>query len=243
VFLVGDCPPHMDYNEVKYPATCTVATQKGIIINTILMGNNSVAERIWRKIATSTNGSFTRAGMDVNDIAISTPYDEELGLLSDRMDELRYAYGNSEEIEVYETKKVASRKIAKGSAVSAKAQRAEYNNSIAGKHGYIGGKELLNDIAEHKVSASSLKSDELPDEFKNLKGKELEAAIKARLATRDSLAKSLTTLSRKRQQYIDSALAKRSDAEVKNSFSYQIYDKVKEQASKKNIKLKEKAKF
>src|SRR4051794_21158826 len=41
IFLVGDAPPHMDYtDDVKYPETCKKATEKGIIINTVLCGTD-----------------------------------------------------------------------------------------------------------------------------------------------------------------------------------------------------------
>lgn len=243
VFLVGDCPPHMDYREVQYPATCIRANEKDITINTILMGNNSQAERIWKSIATKTNGSFTKVGMDVNDIAVNTPYDQQISDISDQIDELRYTYGNQDERIRYEEKKMMSRKITSGSTISTKAQRAEYNASAAGKSGYAGSKELLNDVAEDRVSPSALKQEELPEEFKNLKGKELEIAIRAKIALRDSLNKQLSLLSRKRQEYIDADLNKRADSEVKNSFNYKVYDNMKEQAAKKNIKLKNKAKF
>src|SRR5262249_277476 len=40
IFLVGDAPPHMDYkDDVKYPETCKLASEKGIIINTVQCGN------------------------------------------------------------------------------------------------------------------------------------------------------------------------------------------------------------
>ncbi|MBL7713117.1 MAG: hypothetical protein JNL13_11650, partial [Chitinophagaceae bacterium] len=203
VFLVGDCPPHMDYREVQYPATCIRANEKDITINTILMGNNSTAERIWKSIAAKTNGSFTKAGMDVNDIAVNTPYDEQISALSDELDELRYTYGNKEERVRYEEKKMVSRKIASGSAISTKAQRAEYNASAAGKSGYSGTKELLNDVSENKVNPAALKAEELPVEFKNLKGKELETAIHKKIERRNELNKQLSALTLKRQEYID----------------------------------------
>lgn len=243
VFLVGDCPPHMDYREVQYPATCIRANEKDITINTILMGNNNTAERIWKSIAAKTNGSFTKAGMDVNDIAVNTPYDQQISELSDELDELRYTYGNRDERVRYEEKKTASRKIASGSAISTKAQRAEYNASASGKSGYSGTKELLNDVAESKVNPAALKPEELPEEFKNLKGKELETAIRKKIERRNELNKQLSALTRKRQECIDADLKKRNESEVKNSFNYQVYDKVKGQAAKKNIILKEKAKF
>ncbi len=39
VFLVGDCPPHMDYrDDVKYPDTCREAVKRLIVINTVQCG-------------------------------------------------------------------------------------------------------------------------------------------------------------------------------------------------------------
>ena len=39
VFLVGDAPPHMDYqDDVKYPEIVAAATAKGIVVNTIQCG-------------------------------------------------------------------------------------------------------------------------------------------------------------------------------------------------------------
>ena len=35
IFLVGDAPPHMDYNEVRYPEIVATAKQKVIVINTV----------------------------------------------------------------------------------------------------------------------------------------------------------------------------------------------------------------
>jgi len=34
IFLVGDAPPHMDYNEVRYPEIIATALEQGIVINT-----------------------------------------------------------------------------------------------------------------------------------------------------------------------------------------------------------------
>src|SRR5262245_12859851 len=48
VFLVGDAPPHMDYkDDVKYPETCKIAVDKGIIINAVQCGGDAECTRIW----------------------------------------------------------------------------------------------------------------------------------------------------------------------------------------------------
>ncbi|MDI1319903.1 MAG: VWA domain-containing protein, partial [bacterium] len=39
IFLVGDARPHMDYqDDVKYPETCRLANEKGILIDTLQCG-------------------------------------------------------------------------------------------------------------------------------------------------------------------------------------------------------------
>src|SRR6476469_7027764 len=51
VFLVGDAPPHMDYkDDIKYPETCKIAAGQGIIINTVLCGNDGEAKKHWQEI-------------------------------------------------------------------------------------------------------------------------------------------------------------------------------------------------
>ena len=57
VFLVGDAPPHMDYqDDVKYPAVCEMAVKKDLIINTVQCGTMSSTTPIWKKIAKRHQG-------------------------------------------------------------------------------------------------------------------------------------------------------------------------------------------
>ena len=58
IFLVGDAPPHMDYNEVQYPEIVAAATEKGIVINTIQCGEIASAVAPWTQIASLGNGDF-----------------------------------------------------------------------------------------------------------------------------------------------------------------------------------------
>ena len=58
VFLVGDAPPHMDYNEIRYPQIVASAMEKGIVINTIQCGNMPMTVEPWSQIASLGHGSF-----------------------------------------------------------------------------------------------------------------------------------------------------------------------------------------
>ena len=58
IFLVGDAPPHMDYNEVRYPEIIAAATNKGIVVNTIQCGDMPMTVEPWSQIAALSNGEF-----------------------------------------------------------------------------------------------------------------------------------------------------------------------------------------
>ena len=60
IFLVGDAPPHMDYNEMQYPEIVAAANEKGIVVNTIQCGEIASAIRPWTQIAKLGNGAFRR---------------------------------------------------------------------------------------------------------------------------------------------------------------------------------------
>jgi hypothetical protein len=243
IFLVGDCPPHMDYNEVQYPRICALAKQKDICINTILMGQNPSTENVWRNIARNTNGGFLQVGMDANNLEVVTPYDEEIAAISEQLDELRYAYGNKTEQLIYETKKNAGRKIAAAASPASKAQRAEFNVSETGKAVYSGEKELLSDVASHKIKACEIPASELPTEFRKYRGAQLDKAIQQNIARKDSLNQKLTKLSANRHAFLQDALKSKSAEKVKMSFNNQVYEEIKKQAARKKIDLQHSAKF
>ena len=244
VFLVGDCPPHMDYaNDINYKVSCRLAQRNDIILNTILMGNNSEAKHIWNDIAACNQGSFTQVGMNANDIAINTPYDEEISVISVQLDESRIYYGNEYDKSVSREKISKSRYITKGSKDNVKAQRAEYNSSKAGKDSYYGKNELLENYKEKIIELESIKTEELPDVMKNMPPAEKKKYVEKQLAVRDSLNVALQTIGKKRQQFITNELSKRKAGEVDNSFSNQIYKSIQKQTEKKKIYLKSPAKF
>ena len=58
IFLVGDAPPHMDYNEVQYPEIVAAALDRGIVINTIQCGEIPTTAAPWTQIASLGHGNF-----------------------------------------------------------------------------------------------------------------------------------------------------------------------------------------
>ncbi|MCA9297419.1 MAG: VWA domain-containing protein, partial [Phycisphaerales bacterium] len=59
VYLVGDAPPHMDYEQdVPYVESCSKAAASGIIINTIQCGGQAETTPIWQEIARLAEGQY-----------------------------------------------------------------------------------------------------------------------------------------------------------------------------------------
>jgi Mg-chelatase subunit ChlD len=244
VFLVGDCPPHMDYrNDIKYPASCSLAKQKDIILNTILMGNDRDANRIWHEIANCSQGSFTQVNMNANDIVVNTPYDSVIAVLSDEVDDTRLYHGTKFEKSLSDVKLSMSKSVTVNSKPNVKAQRAEYNASKTGKVAYYGDREILEEYRMDKTSLETIKKEELPDEMKDLSPVQRKVFVEQKIVKRDSLMKELTKYSLLRQTYIEKDLSKRDSAEVNHSFSNQIYKNIRKQTEKKNIHLREKTKY
>lgn len=98
VFLVGDARPHMDYqDDVKYPETCRLANERGILINTLQCGRLSGTEQAWREIASLTNGTYGAILQDGGSIKIETPYDQEIIRLNIQLDSTIILYGSKAE--------------------------------------------------------------------------------------------------------------------------------------------------
>lgn len=245
VFLVGDQPPHMDYDDdVKYPQTCALAKEKDIILNTILMGNDQTAKNIWKQIAKCSLGDFTQVDMNANNLTVETPYDEKIAELSAQMDDTRLYYGTEEEKKKQATKKVQSQKLKTNLSAATAARRAEYNmDTKSGKDSYLGTKELLNDYKGGKVNVETIQKEKLPNEIASLSPAERKDYLDKLVKRRDSLDVSIKQLISQRKEYVDKELSKRKKEEVESSLDYKIYENVKKQAEKKKINMKGKAKL
>lgn len=244
IFLVGDCPPHMNYaNDVKYPKSCQIAKQKGIVLNTILMGNDATANRIWHEIANCSQGEFMQVNMDANDIVITTPYDEAIASLSSQMDETRIYYGSEKQKQVQYEKRAQSSSLKKSISASTAARRAEYNTATTGnKATYYGTNELVSDYKAGKVQLEKLNAEELPTEMMKMTSQQKGVYLNKMVYRRDSIEKSMNLLIAKRKVYVEQELSKKDSRELDKSFENQVYENVKKQAATKNIKLKGKVK-
>jgi Mg-chelatase subunit ChlD len=86
LFLVGDAPPHEDYQDEPSTASTTAdAVRAGMIVNTIQCGNMPGTQSVWQAIAERGEGQYFAIAQDGGVQAIATPYDKELSELGAKM--------------------------------------------------------------------------------------------------------------------------------------------------------------
>jgi hypothetical protein len=98
IFLVGDAPPHMDYQDgLDYRRHAREAAARGIVIETIQCGADEAAGAVWREIASLAAGHYARidaqGGMPVR----VTPVDAELARLNGELSATVVAGGSVRE--------------------------------------------------------------------------------------------------------------------------------------------------
>jgi len=235
IFLVGDSPPHMDYkNDVPYPASCNAAVRKGIVVNTIQCGAQSQTTHLWNDIANLSGGAYFQVEQSGGAVIATTPYDDELASLSEKLDDTRVYYGSEKERKKATARKEVGKKINVAASPSARAQRAVFNASKAGAANFYGRQELVSDMEDGKLAMADIKEKDLPDNLKKMTAKEREKFVKQTAAKRKNLKDELEKVAAKRQAYIKAELEKNKD-KGKNALGQRIYDAVRTQAAEKSI--------
>src|SRR5262249_12185542 len=95
IFLVGDAPPHMDYNDgYDYHKITREAAQMGIVMHAIRRGNDPDTGRVWAESAHSGQGRFASIDQAGGVLAVATPMDGRLAELNRRLFDTAIIYGD-----------------------------------------------------------------------------------------------------------------------------------------------------
>ncbi len=240
IFLVGDAPPHMDYpNEVRYPQTVTAATAKGIVVNTILAGNDLATGRVWQQIAQTGMGHYAQVAQDGDAVAIASPYDERLAELSAELDGTRLYYGSAEEKAKREQKLAATRKLHEEASVASRARRATFNATESGASNLLGEGELVEDISSGRVELDSLEPGALPAPMQAMSPQEQKALIGKTAERRTALKKEINQLAEQRARFLRDKVEAAGDASA--SLDRKLFDAIREQSDAKGMRYEAEA--
>jgi len=217
VFLVGDAPPHMDYqDDVKYPAVCKQAVKKDLIINTVQCGSMASTTPIWKKIAKLAEGDYVAIAQTGGVAAISTPVDAEIAKLNRELGVTVVAYGDAR------GRATVARKLALAtdapdevaadrlSFLSFKSKAsAPSAGGFAASTAYIdGGGDLVEGLASGKYDYDKIEEDKLSDELKKMAPEKRTVYLKEQVSKRAELQKKLDELLVKRRDFVTTEKAR-----------------------------------
>lgn len=234
IFLVGDAPPHMDYaGEAQYPAIVREAVARGIVVNAIQCGDAPQTAGYWSDIARLGNGRYLKVGQGGDAFAVATPYDDEIARLSAALDGTRLFYGSAEQMRVLDAKVAATSRLEAEASAAARARRAEFNATSAGRINLFGDQDLVEDIVSGELTLAAVPASDLPPSLRELEPEEQAAQI-ARLAQqREALAAKIDALTESRAEFIAGEVAGAEGIDA--SLDRQLYDTVREQAAPKGL--------
>jgi Mg-chelatase subunit ChlD len=230
VFLVGDAPPHMDYqDDVKYPQVLAAAAAKGIVVNTIQCGSMSDTVAPWRHIASLGSGRYFTVEQAGSAVAIATPFDSQIATLSAALDSTRLYYGSAEERSAMAAKVAATERLNDEASTAALAMRGAFNVSEGGAGNFLGERELVDDVARGRVDIAAVPSAELPAAVAALPAEEQRKLLMETAQKREELQRQIAALAAERDTYIKDEIEAQGGAA--DSLDQQIYDTVREQAA------------
>ncbi|NQT86753.1 VWA domain-containing protein [bacterium] len=238
IFLVGDCPPHMDYqDDVKYADTCKQACVKGITINTVQCGGHGATVPIWQDIARRAEGQYFQVAQSGSALAVKTPFDAEIVKLNTKLEASRVYYGTVQARQKELGRMELSGKLNAGASKPAAARRALYNASKSGTKNFYGRQELIHDVERKAVEIADIPEEHLPPAMRKMTVAERTAFVEKTAAERKALQAQLAALGKKRTSHIDAQLKKMRAEAVDGSFSKKFHDAFRSKAADHGLEV------
>lgn len=234
IFLVGDAPPHMDYqDDVPYTKTLDEARRLGIRVNAIQCGQQPETADEWRRIAQIGNGGYFRVDQGGGAVAIATPFDAPLAKLSEELDSTRIYYGKADERAKRESRDDKAKAAQAAAAPAVLARKAEFAASESAKAGRKGDKDLVDAVESGSVDLERLPAAELPAPIAKLEPGKRAEAVKEAAAERETLRKRIQNLASQREEYLKEKVQAVGGA--KDSLDHQIWSAVRKQGSEAGL--------
>jgi Mg-chelatase subunit ChlD len=234
VFLVGDAPPHMDYEQdVRYPEVCQQAMKRDLVINAVQCGQQDDTAKIWKEIAKLAEGKYIPLVQTGGMVRIAAPQDEAIAALNREIGGTLIGYGQADRRrDVY-----AKQAAAEAAPAAAAADRLSFNASTG--RSVQGGGELIDSLERGEVKLEDLEAEELPEDLRGLDDDQLAAAVEAKRAKRKKIQARLEKLLAERNAFLVAERKRLAEAGTGDAFDEQVARTVREQAARKGIEYRD----
>ena len=196
IYLVGDAPPHLDYNDgYDYAKAARAAAARNIQVHAIRCGTDPDTATYWRKIASLGHGEFLTIDQNGGMREHRTPYDEELAKLHDELDGTVVAYGAKGGATH------AALEAAAAAPVAVKAARAEFLSAKKEASETLAD-DLVGGVASGHVDLDKVAPADLPRSMAALKPAERKEEIAKKAKDRENVLKQIAKVSAERDAFL-----------------------------------------
>lgn len=198
IFIAGNEP--FTQGSISYRTACSVAKEKGVVVNTIFCGDFDEGLRTsWKNGADITGGTYMSIEQNRKTVYIPTPYDKQLDACNERLNKTYIYYGASGE-----SKKAAQATQDKNAESYGAANKAERTIS-KGSHAYKNSTwDLVDALEEDESVVSSTPAAQLPEEMRSMSPAQRKDYVDQKAGERKRIQTEIQELNKKRQAYIAS---------------------------------------
>lgn len=225
IFLVGDAPPHLDYQDgFDYRRHVREAAQRGIGVEPIQCGGDPQTASVWHEVASLGGGTYARIDSDGGMPTKATPVDAELARLNGELAATVVAGGSA-----LERTKTARKLEARASmAAPAAAEAASYFAAS----GRLADKDLVDmPVEEQKRELAAAKKDgAAPKQVAGKSDPEALAYLAAQKDRRAKLQSRVVELQKQREALLQ------ADAGSKDAFDQAVVDTLRARGQAAGIK-------
>ncbi len=244
IFLVGDCPPHTDYNDgFDYKAEADKAAARGIFVNAIRCGTNAETETVWLDIAKRGLGNYFTLAQTGGVVNVPTPFDEKMVKLGAGLELTTVARRGRENERSLSLAAagIDGAKYVNGAPILGDIptigglfrEKTGVSNMIARQSfNYKSGQiyaafDLVTEVINGRA-IEEIKADEWPTEWEKKSLDEKRQMLETQIAERKKLKAQLTELETQRNAFLKAELEKNGG---KDGFDQKMLDTFKQQAN------------
>ena len=226
IFIAGNEP--FTQGAVSYRIACSVAKEKGVVVNTIFCGDFEEGMHTnWKDGADMTGGTYMSIEQNRKTVYISTPYDSKIDACNERLNKTYIYYGASGE-----QKKAAQAtqdSNAESYGMGNKVERAVSKSSHAYKNSSW---DLVDAAKEDESVIAAAPSEQLPAEMQGMSVEQRKGYVTQKTNERKSIQKEIQELSKKRQEYIATHSQKENEETMLDAAMIKA---IREKAKSKNL--------
>lgn len=228
IFLVGDAPPHDDYQDGwDSKLWARKAIERGIVVNTVRCGVDGMTERAWREIARIADGTFTSIGQGGGMVAMATPYDDKISKLNAEI-AAKTVYAG--EAPARKEAKMRAEAVAALPASVAADRMGYMATTSAGRGAPMAAAPAAitgsRDITAAPAEVEKLADADLPEDLRAMDKAKRKDHVAKLSEERKALEKQVLEASKQRDEWISKNAAEKAD-----SFDAKVMENVKKKAS------------